>query len=87
MSRKEPKLPVTQITAPDKATRADNDEALLQSWLSSLLSAHSRRNFEVTARRFLTELPARGLRAARVEDVRDALALITTGVVDATARQ
>jgi hypothetical protein len=31
---------------------AENDEQLLESWLANLTSAHSRRNFEVTARRF-----------------------------------
>ena len=54
-------------------TRASTDEQLLESWLASLLSEHSRRNFEVTARRFLAELPAGGLRGATIEDVRDAL--------------
>jgi hypothetical protein len=50
-------------------------------------AAHSRRNFEVTARRFLAELPAGGLRAATVEDVRDALGRIAAGVSEATGRQ
>jgi hypothetical protein len=36
-----------------RATRADTDEQLLESWLASLNSAHTRRNFETTARRFL----------------------------------
>jgi hypothetical protein len=47
-----------------------SDEALLKSWLRSLGSQHTQRNFEVTARRFLAELPEGGLRAATVEDVR-----------------
>jgi hypothetical protein len=38
-------------------TRAESDEALLKSWLRSLNSRHSQRNFEVIARRFLAELP------------------------------
>jgi site-specific recombinase XerD len=59
----------------------------MRSWLGSLLSGHSRRNFEVTARRFLAELPAGGLRAATVEDVRDALTQITAGVAETTGRQ
>jgi Phage integrase family len=60
---------------------------LLESWLANLTSAHSRRNFEVTARRFLSELPAGRLRAATVEDVRDALARITADVSEVTGRQ
>src|SRR5262245_9539861 len=51
------------------ATSATTDEQLLESWLDSLNSPHSRRNFEQTARRFLAELPM-GIRAATVEDVR-----------------
>src|SRR5262245_58858364 len=69
-----------------RATRADSDEQLLSSWLSSLTSAHTRRNFETTARGFLAGLPM-GLRAATVEDVRDALAAITDNKSDASARQ
>jgi hypothetical protein len=53
-------LPAVQVTALGKATRAENDEQILESWLANLTSPHSRRNFEVTARRFLAELPAGG---------------------------
>src|SRR5262249_23575041 len=69
-----------------RATRAESDEQLLLSWLGSLTSAHSRRNFETTARRFLAGLPM-GLRAATVEDVRDALQNIRQDVSEATGRQ
>src|SRR5215475_6542122 len=69
-----------------RATRADTDEELLSSWLSSLTSTHTRRNFETTARGFLAGLPM-GLRAATVEDVRDALAAITGNKSEASARQ
>jgi integrase/recombinase XerD len=69
-----------------KATRAKSDEELLLSWLASLTSTHSKRNFEVTARRFLAELPA-GLRGAAVEDVRDALGRITAEVSETAGRQ
>jgi hypothetical protein len=63
------KLPVKII-----AGRADaSDDQLLASWLASLNSAHTRANFETTARRFLAEL-AMGLRAATVEDVRTPIA-------------
>ena len=55
-----------------KATRAETDEQLLQSWLNLLSSPHTRRNFETTARRVLAGLPM-GLREATVEDVRTAL--------------
>jgi integrase/recombinase XerD len=81
------KLPAVQITDLGRATRAETDEQLLESWLASLNSAHSRRNFEVTARRFLAELPRGGLRSARVEDVRDALSRIAQDVTEATGRQ
>jgi integrase/recombinase XerD len=81
------KLPATvQITTLGKGTRAANDEQILQSWLDGLNSPHTRRNFETTARRFLDALPM-GLRDATVEDVRDALAKVSHGVGQATARQ
>jgi integrase/recombinase XerD len=51
-----------------------------------LTSQHSKRNFEQVARRFLAALPM-GLRAATVEDVRDAIEKATYGVGEATARQ
>jgi|SRR5262245_22005237 len=70
-----------------RATRAETDAELLDSWVRSLTSDHSRRNFETTARRFLAGLPM-GLRAATVEDVRDALAAITGNIkAEASARQ
>jgi hypothetical protein len=62
------------------------DEQLLQSWLDSLNSPHTRRNFETTARRLLAELPM-GLRSATVEDVRDALRKVTAGLAGTTASQ
>src|SRR5262245_45763576 len=39
-----------------KATRAENDDTLLKSWLNSLPSAHTRTNFKATAERFLDAL-------------------------------
>jgi site-specific recombinase XerD len=89
MAREKTTLNLSAVTVMTlgRATRAENDEQLLDSWLANLTSAHSRRNFEVTARRFLAELPAGGLRAASVEDVRDALARITAGVAETTGRQ
>jgi integrase/recombinase XerD len=41
----------------------------------------------VTARRFVAELPEGGLRAATVEDVRDALSSMSAGLSEASARQ
>ena len=41
----------------------------------------------MTARRFLAELPEGGLRAATVEDVRDALTSMSAGLSEASARQ
>ena len=86
MARDLTKFPVPPRIATLRGTRAKTDEQLLSSWLDSLNSPHTRRNFEVTARRFLAELPM-GLRAAAIEDVRAALAKITHGVADTTARQ
>ena len=68
------------------ATKARTDQALAASWVASLNSAHSRRNCETTARRFLEALEA-PLRQAAVEDVRDALAAITSGLAPTSARQ
>jgi len=70
-------------------TKAKNDEQLVASWVANLNSAHSRRNFEVTAKRFLAELEAESLtlRIATVEDVRDAINAIAAGQALASARQ
>src|SRR5262245_6475514 len=80
------KLPATHRIVVAKATRAENDEAILKSWLDGLRSQHTRRNFETTARRLLAALPM-GLRGATVEDVRDALEKVSHGVGPATANQ
>jgi integrase/recombinase XerD len=69
-----------------RATRAETDEQLLQSWLKSLNSPHTRVNFEITARRFLAELPM-GLRSAAVEDVRAALEIVISNVSASTRQQ
>jgi site-specific recombinase XerD len=69
-----------------RATRADNDEALLASWLDSLGSGHTRRNFETTARKLLAALP-HGLRGSAIEDVRAALSAIAAGCAPSTALQ
>jgi integrase/recombinase XerD len=76
----------TEIYAAPRATRAETDEQLLMSWLDSLNSPHTRRNFEQTGRRFLAGLPM-GLRAATVEDVREALISLTGGLASSSARQ
>jgi integrase/recombinase XerD len=75
-----------RIATLSPGTRAQSDAELVESWAASLASAHSRRNFEKTALRFLEALPA-GIRKATVEDVREALAKITEGRSDATAQQ
>jgi integrase/recombinase XerD len=64
-------VPTAPVAVPS-ATSARNDAELVESWLSSLGSTHTRRNFETTAARFLAAL-ARPLRQATVEDVRLAL--------------
>jgi hypothetical protein len=61
MPKKPTKCPIPHRIAVLRGTRAETDEQLLQSWLDSLNSPHTRRNFETTARRFLAELPM-GLR-------------------------
>jgi integrase/recombinase XerD len=79
-------FPAHRIGTLAAGTRAKSDAELVRSWADSLRSAHSRRNFEKTALRFLDALPA-GIRKATVEDVREALAAITEGASDATAQQ
>jgi integrase/recombinase XerD len=81
-----PKVTVHHRIGVVRATRAETDEQLLQSWLKSLSSPHTRRNFETTARRLLAELPM-GLRDAKVEDVRTALENVTHGVGKTTRQQ
>ncbi len=77
---------VNQAPRLPSATKADSDRALLDSWIASLNSAHSRRACAVTGSRFLVSLGC-PLRAATVEDVRDALGVITQGVTTSSARQ
>lgn len=67
-------------------TRASTDVELVGSWVDGLSSPHSRRNFEATAVRFIHALP-RGLRAAKVEDIRSALATLVDGRSAGTAKQ
>jgi len=86
MSPKPTNLPAQRIGTLAAGTRAQTDTELVRSWVASLASTHSRRNFETTAMRFLEALPI-GLRKATVEDVREALAQITEGKTDATAQQ
>jgi integrase/recombinase XerD len=71
------------------ATRARNDDELVDSWVAGLGSKHTRYNFEATARRFLAHLAHAGcrLQTATVEDCRDALALLTDGMSDASTKQ
>lgn len=75
-----------RISTISVGTRARSDAELVASWLASLTSAHTRRNFELTASRFREALTA-DLRNATVEDVREAVATITAGLSNATARQ
>ena len=81
---KDSKLPV--ISATVHAIAASSDEEVAASWVGSFNSAHSRRNCERTAQRFLTALSA-PLRRATVEDVREALTSITAGLAPTSARQ
>ena len=79
-------LPTHRIATLSAGTRAQSDAELVKSWVQSLSSAHTRRNFEKTALRYLEALPV-GIREATVEDVREALAKITDGLSDTTAQQ
>ena len=49
-------LTVQRIGTLTAGTRAKNDDELVKSWLASLTSAHTHRNFETTGRsgRFLS---------------------------------
>lgn len=75
-----------RVLAMAKATSAETDEQLLQSWLDSLHSPHTRRNFEMTGRAFLAGL-TQGLRGSTIEDVRHSLNLLSHGLKDSTTRQ
>jgi len=74
------------VTTLAVGTRAITDLELVASWTAGLVSAHSKRNFETTALRFLEFLPM-GLRAAKVEDVRQALVTLIEGCSAGTGRQ
>ena len=81
-----PKPPARISTLNTVGTRARNDRELVASWLASLGSPQTRRVFKPRAEAFLAALPS-GLRNATVEDVREALAVITADVADSTAGQ
>ena len=68
------------------ATSARSDRELVESWVASLGSMVTRRNFSMTAERFLEALRV-PLRQATVEDVREALQRITAGAAPSSARQ
>ncbi len=71
---------------PPAATKADSDRQLLESWIASLNSVHSRGGCRTTGTKFVAAL-ACPLRAATIEDVRDALGVVTQGVANSSARQ
>jgi len=78
-------VPRQEFLAPI-ATSARSDQELVDSWLASMRSQHSRDNFATTAERFLAAL-GRPMREATVEDVRRALVTLTDGVAASSARQ
>ncbi len=80
-------LITTRVVALPAATSATNDEQMLLSWVASLNSDHSRRNFEMIGRRFLRRLPDAGLRGSTIEDVRQSLNFITRGLSERSAKQ
>src|SRR5262245_65099241 len=78
---------------PDRAPQAaaelvalSPDVIVAPATLEAVTSDHTRRNFEVTARRSLAGLPML-LRAATVEEVRDALEALRAEVSETTGRQ
>src|SRR5690349_2245299 len=79
-----PLAPLSIVTL--SATSATSDEQLVASWVASLNSKHTRRNFEATADRFLRLLGV-PLCHATIEDVRAALTAITDGMAASSARQ
>ena len=81
-----PNLPAQRIGHIVVGTRARNDDELIKSWLASLTSVHTRRNFAKTVDRFREAL-ATDLRTATVEDAREAMGAITSGLSDATTQQ
>lgn len=68
------------------ATKAKSDIELLESWIASLGSQHTREKFSATAYRFLEALGC-PMRQATVEEVRDAIDVLTKGLAASTARQ
>lgn len=68
------------------ATKASSDGEIVESWIDGLTSQHSKRNFRMTAERFLTALDG-GIRHATIEDVRLALGAITANAAPSTVRQ
>ena len=86
MSDETTKLPAAITITAIAATSATTDRQLVDSWVASLGSAHSRRNFETTATRFLNALQ-QPLRQATVEDVRTALETLTASLASTSARQ
>jgi site-specific recombinase XerD len=86
MAPKRANLTTHRIGTLATGTRAESDAELVASWVQSLASPHTQRNFERTALRFLEALRG-GIRNATIEDVREALAKITDGLSDATAQQ
>ncbi len=49
--------PAITVVSTVSGTRATTDHELVASWVEGLTSAHSRRNFEATALRFLVACP------------------------------
>jgi site-specific recombinase XerD len=66
--------------------KAISDEQLTAYWVASFNSAHTRRNCESIAQRFLAALGA-PLPSATAEDVREALMAITTSLRPTSARR
>jgi hypothetical protein len=81
-----PALPALDLPA---LTRARSDHELVASWLAGMSSELTRTKFGATAERLLSHLAVRGLtlRSATVEDVREAIAVLSQGKAPSSAVQ
>jgi site-specific recombinase XerD len=82
-------LPATVSHNDAAHTRAGSDAELVASWLSGMTSDRTRANFATTAARFLDILASRGLglRTAKLEDMREAIAALGEGKAKSSAVQ
>ena len=88
MTRRLPaQLPALLASERPALTRARSDRELVASWLAGMSSELTRAKFAATAERFLSHLAGQGLtlRSATVEDIRDAIGILTHGKAPSSA--